>query len=108
LGGPFVLRFAAQGRLAGVVTWHGSRMQDHLERADDIECPLRLHFGSIDPITPPDAIDEIRDRLAKHPDLSIVIHPNADHGFSHDGTSFDATACRAGLDAITELLAQVL
>jgi dienelactone hydrolase len=103
-GGPFVLRFAADHRLSGIVTWHGSRMQDHLDRASEIVCPLRLHFGSIDPITPPEAIEAIRERLAAHEDLSIVIHPDADHGFSHDGASHDPVACRAGLDAIVELL----
>jgi carboxymethylenebutenolidase len=106
-GGPFVLRFAAEGRLAGVVTWHGSRMQDHLKRANDITCPLRLHFGAIDPISPPAAIDSIRQALSSHPDLSIVVHPDADHGFSHDGKSFDPKACRAGLDAVEELLGRV-
>ena len=48
-GGPFVLRFAAQGRLAAGVTWHGTRMENFLDRADEIRCPLRLHFGAADP-----------------------------------------------------------
>jgi carboxymethylenebutenolidase len=103
-GGPFVLRFAAERRLDGAVTWHGSRMEDHLERAGEIVCPLRLHFGAADPITPPAAIEKIRAALASHPDLSIVVHPGADHGFSHDGRADDARACRAGLDALGELL----
>jgi carboxymethylenebutenolidase len=106
-GGPFVLRFAAQGRLDGVVTWHGSRMEDHLERASEIACPLRLHFGSADPISPPEAIEKIRSAFATHPDASIVVHPGADHGFSHDGPAYDQKACRAGLDAVQELLTPV-
>ena len=105
-GGPFVLRFAAEHRLDGVVTWHGSRMQDHLERASEIVCPLRLHFGAADAITPPDVIDRIRSTFASHPDVSIVVHPGAEHGFSHDGRAFDARACRAGLDSLGELLAR--
>jgi carboxymethylenebutenolidase len=103
-GGPFVLRLAAARRLDGVVTWHGSRMQDHLERASEIVCPLRLHFGAADPSTPPEAIETLRSTFASHPDVSIVVHPGADHGFSHDGRAFDARACRAGLDAVDELL----
>jgi carboxymethylenebutenolidase len=103
-GGPFVLRLAAQGRLEGVVTWHGSRMQDHLDGADRIACPLRLHFGDADPITPPEVIETVRRTFADHPDVSIVVHPGADHGFSHDGPAFDARACRAGLDAVAELI----
>jgi carboxymethylenebutenolidase len=107
-GGPFVLRFAAERRLDGVVTWHGSRMEDHLGRAGEIICPLRLHFGDADPITPPPVIEKIRSTFSAHPDVSIVVHPGADHGFSHDGPSYDARACRAGLDAVRELLGRAL
>lgn len=103
-GGPFVLRLAAERRLDGTVTWHGSRMEDHLERAGEIVCPLRLHFGEADPITPPAVIDKIRSAFAAHPDAVLAVHPGAVHGFSHDGGAFDAKACRAGLDAVAELL----
>jgi carboxymethylenebutenolidase len=103
-GGPSVLRFAAEGLLDGVVTWHGSRMEQHLERAGDIACPLRLHFGDADPVTPPDAIDAIRAAFAAHPDVATVVHPGASHGFSHDGPAYDPVACRAGLDAVGELV----
>jgi carboxymethylenebutenolidase len=103
-GGPFVLRLAAEGRLDGVVTWHGSRMEQHLERAGEITCPLRLHFGDADPVSPPAAIEAIRTALASHPDVAIVVHPGAAHGFSHDGPAYDPKACRAGLDAVAELI----
>ncbi len=103
-GGPFMLRFAAEGALAGVVTWHGSRMENFLASASQIACPLRLHFGSDDPISPPAAIEAIQAAFRNHPDASIVVHPGALHGFSHDGPSYDERACRAGLDALEELL----
>ena len=103
-GGPFVLRFAGEARLAGVVTWHGSRMENYLERASETSCPLRLHFGAADPVTPPEAIEKIRAAFASHPDLSIVVHPGAVHGFSHDGPAYDASACRGGLAATRDLL----
>jgi carboxymethylenebutenolidase len=103
-GGPFVLRFAAEGRLAGGVTWHGSRMQAHLDRAREISCPLRFHFGDADPVTPPEVIEAVRSAFSSHPDVSIVVHPGASHGFSHDGAAYDEVAGRAGLDAPGELL----
>jgi len=106
-GGPFVLRFAGEGRLAGVVTWHGSRMENYLARASATSCPLRLHFGGADPVTPPEAIEKIRAAFASHPDISIVVHPGAVHGFSHDGPAYDASACRAGLDATRDLLSSL-
>jgi carboxymethylenebutenolidase len=103
-GGPFVLRFAGEGRLQGVVTWHGSRMENFLERAGEITCPMRLHFGEEDPVTPPEAIEKIRAAFASHPDVSIAVHPGAVHGFSHDGDAYDEKACQAGLDATGALL----
>jgi len=103
-GGPFVLRFAGEGVLDGVITWHGSRMQNFLKRAEETTCPLRLHFGEDDPVTPPAAIVAIRQAFATHPDVSIVVHPGAVHGFSHDGPAYDAVACQAGLDATAEIL----
>lgn len=103
-GGPFVLRFAGEGRLAGGVTWHGSRMENFLDRAAATTCPLRLHFGADDPITPPEAIDRIRAAFAGHPDVSIAIHPGAVHGYALGGDAYDAAVCQAGLDATQELL----
>jgi len=103
-GGPLVLRFAGEGRLAGVATWHGSRMESSLDRAAATTCPLRLHFGGADPVTPPDAIEKIRAAFASNPDVCIVVHPGAFHGYSHDGPAHDARACRAGLDAVRDLL----
>jgi len=104
-GGPVVLVAAGDGALSGVVAWHGSRMENVLDRAAEISCPLRLHFGEADPVTPPEAIEKIRSAFASHPDLSIVVHPGLVHGFSHAGASYDAAAAQAGVDATRGLLA---
>ena len=103
-GGPFALRFASNQRVDGIVTWHGSRMEGHLERASEITCPVRMHFGSADPVTPPDVIETISSAFSSHPDLSIVVHPGAVHGFSHDGAAYDEVACQAGIEAVEELI----
>jgi carboxymethylenebutenolidase len=104
-GGPVVLVAAGDGALAGVITWHGSRMENFLERADRISCPLRFHFGSADPVTPPEAIETIHAAFASHPDVSFVVHPGLVHGFSHEGGSYDPKAARAGVDDTRALLA---
>lgn len=104
-GGPVVLVAAGEGALDGVVAWHGSRMESFLDRADAISCPLRFHFGSADPVTPPEAIEKIRRAFSSHNDTSFVVHPGLEHGFSHEGSSYDPTAARAGLDDARDLLA---
>ena len=106
-GGPVVLVAAGQGALEGVITWHGSRMENYLDRADRISCPLRFHFGSADPVTPPEAIEKIRAAFAAHKDVSFVLHPGLEHGFSHEGSTYDPGAARAGVDDTRALLAAI-
>lgn len=103
-GGSFVLRLAADGLLDGLVTWHGSRMEQVLDTAADIRCPVRHHLGGADPVTPPETIDAIRRAFADHDDAEIVVHADATHGFSHDGDAFDAAAYGAGFSSVERLL----
>lgn len=106
-GGPFVLAGTAEGLLSGVVTWHGSRMENVLDRvgaAGPMTAPVRMHFGSADPITPPETIEAITGALAGHPDCQIVVHPGLEHGFSHAGASWDPDAAQAGVDSLRDVL----
>jgi carboxymethylenebutenolidase len=106
-GGPVVLVAAAAGALDGVVTWHGSRMANYLEGVERITGPVCFHFGADDPVSPPDAIEAIQAAFANHPDASIVVHPGLEHGFSHDGPSYDAIAAQACVDDTRALLASL-
>ncbi len=98
---------AREGLLSGVVTWHGSRMENYLDGAERISCPLRFHFGDADPVTPPEAIEKIRAAFAAHPDASFVVHPGLEHGFSHEGTSYDPAAARAGIETTRAVLTEL-
>lgn len=107
-GGPYVLTGAASGYFAGAVTWHGSRMEGVLDQLEGLRAPLRLHFGDADPITPPEVIDAVRRTFADHPDCTIVIHPGADHGYSHEGPAYDQAAADAGLADLESLVAALV
>lgn len=103
-GGPYVLRMAADGELDGLVTWHGSGMERVLRRAGDITCPVRHHLGSLDPITPPEVVDALQAAFSGHPDAEIVVHEGADHGFTHDGDSWDPDAYQTAFASVVDLL----
>ena len=104
-GGSYALLAAADHVVDGVVTWHGSRMESFVARAPEIQCPMRLHFGSVDPIVPKAALDTIRTAFAGNAAVQIVEHEGANHGFSHrTGPAYDARAERAGMDALRELV----
>lgn len=106
-GGPFVLRLAAAGRVDGIVTWHGSRMEGALDGADRITGPVRHHLGDADPVTPPEVVDALRAAFAEHPDARIVVHDGATHGFTHDGPAYDDSAYRDAFASVVELLDRV-
>jgi carboxymethylenebutenolidase len=106
-GGPFCLMGAAEGWLDGVVTWHGSRMENYLERAAEMRGPMRLHFGSHDRVTPPETLERIREAFAGRADVEIVVHEGCEHGYSHAGAAFDEVAADAGLAALGEVLSRL-
>ncbi|MCA9540762.1 MAG: dienelactone hydrolase family protein [Myxococcales bacterium] len=105
-GGPFALLAAADGLVDGIVTWHGSRMEAFLDRAVEIGCPVRFHFGAVDPFVPPAAVEAVKAAFAAHPDAEIVVHAGATHGFSHADApqAHDPAAELAGMKAVRDLL----
>ena len=103
-GGPFCLLAAADKLIDGVVTWHGSRMHNWVDRADEMTCPMRLHFGGDDPFVPMDQVNVVRDALGHRDGVDIVIHPGASHGFSHGGPAYQEAAASAGMEAARDML----
>ncbi|MBK7154774.1 MAG: dienelactone hydrolase family protein [Sandaracinaceae bacterium] len=107
-GGPFVVRAAGAGLLAGVVTWHGSRLETQLDALRSLAergVPARLHFGDTDAFVPMSTVDTVRAALGDRASESVVVHPGADHGFSHrSGPKYQAVAERAGLNAVLDLV----
>jgi carboxymethylenebutenolidase len=108
-GGPYALLAAADGLAAGVVTWHGSRMENHLARAAEMRCPMRFHFGAADPFVPPAAVEAVRAAFAGRGDVQIAVHEGATHGFSHPAAprAHDERAERAGMQSVRDLVAAV-
>ena len=107
-GGPYALLAAADGVVDGVVTWHGTRMEDYLARAAEMRCPMRLHFGSADPFVPQEAVETVRTAFGGRRDVRIIVHAGATHGFSHRAAAraYDVHAERAGMDSLRELVAE--
>jgi carboxymethylenebutenolidase len=106
LGGPFALLAAADGVVDGVVTWHGTRMEAFLEMAVDMRCPMRHHFGAVDPFVPPEAVEAVKSAFKGRADVRIVVHEGAGHGFSHRALprAYHEHAERAGMAAVRELI----
>ena len=106
-GGVFALSAAADGLVDAAVTWHGGRLETLMGRASEMRCPLRLHFGAVDPIVPPAAVDSIRAAFAGRDDVDVVVHAGATHGFTHrSAVVFSAPAEAAAMQAVIQTLGQ--
>jgi len=108
-GGSYALLAAADDVVDGVVTWHGTWLDNYVERAAEMRCPMRLHFGSADPFVPSAAVEAVRSAFVEHRDLRVIVHDGATHGFSHRAAAqaYNEPAERAGMDSLRELIAQV-
>jgi len=104
-GAVFAVLAAADGLADAVVTWHGSRLEQYVDRAASIRGPIHFHIGGVDPVMPPVAVEAVRQAFAGHPDARFFIHAGATHGFTHRGAekAYDAAAERAAMDSVREL-----
>jgi carboxymethylenebutenolidase len=92
MGGMQTLKAAATGRFQRAVPfygmirvpaeWRGPRLREPLDTAGDV-CPTLAIFGGADPFTPPDDIEALRATWRDRDDCTIVVYPDAEHGFVH-------------------------
>jgi carboxymethylenebutenolidase len=92
LGGMQTLKAAATGRFQRAVPfygmirlpvpWRGGGLREPLDRAGEV-CPTLAIFGGADPFTPSEDIEALRTVWRHRDDCSVVVYPDADHGFVH-------------------------
>ena len=81
-GGLLSYHTAANGLVDVTVAYYGGGIQNQLERADEIEVPLLMHFGEEDSHIPLDAVEKIAERFENNDNVEIVVYPEAEHGFN--------------------------
>jgi carboxymethylenebutenolidase len=81
-GGLLSYHTAANGLVDVAIAYYGGGIQNHLDRADEIEVPLLMHFGEQDSHIPLDAVEKIAERFDTNDNVEIVVYPEAEHGFN--------------------------
>lgn len=100
-GGSVVWLAASQLRLAAAVCYYGG--YEHRDKRPT--CPVMMHFGERDPITPIENVAEIR-RL--HPEAEMFVYP-AGHGFNCDArANFDPESAALAYQRTLNFLARYL
>lgn len=104
-GGLLAYLAAANGLVDAAIAYYGGGIQNQLQRADDIEVPLLMHFGGADSHISMEAVQSIAERFEDNEDVEVHIYPGAEHGFncSHRSSYHQRAAAEAHGNSLTFL-----
>lgn len=85
LGGKFTYLSSVRHNIEAAVGYYSVQIDEHLDEADALKCPLVLHFAETDPHVPQDAVDAVRARMGGWDNVDIHIYPGTEHGFNRYG-----------------------
>jgi carboxymethylenebutenolidase len=90
MGGNFAFRLATAGKVDASVSYYGGGIDQILDQAKRIICPLLMHFGEKDSHIPLESVNKIKKAVEGNPLVTIYVYKDADHGFNCDQrSSFD-------------------
>jgi len=81
MGGRLAYLAAATAGVDAAVAYYGGGIQDMLELAPQICCPMQFHYGALDANIPLSAVDKVRAAMASK-SAEVLVYDNADHGFN--------------------------
>ena len=85
LGGKFTYISAVRHQIDAAVGYYGVQIDEHLDEADALKCPLLLHFAETDPHVPEPTVAAIKARMGDWEKVDIHIYPGTEHGFNRFG-----------------------
>lgn len=83
-GGMLAFLTAATQKPDAAVSYYGVGVENHLDKVDQVKCPLLLHYGSKDPIAGPEAAAKVKAAL-KGKDATIFEYAEGGHAFARPG-----------------------
>ncbi len=93
LGGKLAYLLAARSDVDCAVGYYGVGIEQALDEAAAITCPMVLHFAELDRFSPPDVRARIGRAFAGRSDVEIFLYPGVDHAFNApERASFDKPA----------------
>jgi carboxymethylenebutenolidase len=92
MGGRLAFLAAARCAVDAAVGYYPSWIQNNLAEAKSIKCPIALHIGGKDRVTPPPVIAAVKQAMANRERAAVHVYPEAEHAFNnwHRPESFHA------------------
>ena len=101
-GGGVIVRAAAEVNLRGAIAFYGTRLPTYLGCKP--KCPLLFHFGTTDPNSTPEIIEQVRNAF---PTAETHLY-NAGHAFANDvRPTYVADAAQAARARTLDFLSRV-
>jgi carboxymethylenebutenolidase len=82
LGGKLAMLTAARCAVDCAVSYYGVGIENCLEEAGKIKCPMIFHFAELDHYAPAAVVSTIRARFTGRNDIKLHVYPGVDHGFA--------------------------
>jgi carboxymethylenebutenolidase len=100
-GGRYAHLAAARFGADAAASYHGTKIEDHLDETPNVKCPVSFHFGDADQATSVEAVEKIKEAYADHANAEIVLHTGGvGHNFAMPyKPGYDEGACKASREA---------
>lgn len=87
IGGTVAYLASAKHPINAAVSYYGIKIDEHLDRADHLQCPILFHFAGSDAHIPLETVTPIVKRASESPKMTVQIYEGAGHGFNRKGYS---------------------
>jgi len=109
LGGKLAYLAAAQSGVDCAICYYGVGIEQSLDLAGKIKCPVVMHFAEKDQYVPAAAVAQVKEAFADRPEIEIYIYPGVDHGFNRKtGAHYDKPAAMMAHSRSIALLRKVM
>lgn len=83
-GGRLAFLTAARTDVDAAIAYYGGGIENHVDEAAAIQCPIMMHWGANDAAIPATARETVRAALAGHDRAEFYVYADAGHGFNCD------------------------
>ena len=82
MGGLLSYVAAARAGVDTAVCYYGGGINNHLDLAAEISCPLLFHFAAKDSYIPSAAVESVQKTFSGRDNVRVITHSDVDHGFN--------------------------
>ncbi len=109
MGGRLAFLAAARLGIDAAICYYPTRLENFLDEAVSVRCPIMFHLGGKDAAVPPESRKKIRGAFNHRDDAEFYVYGDAGHAFNNDRReSFDPFAAQLARSRSIGLLRSTL